>query len=75
MGSINVVIADEIRAHSKGEICQSTLQTLPSLTGNVSETSSAAIEPVSILPISPTAADVMWSFVYQNISIINNHSQ
>jgi hypothetical protein len=59
MESINVVIDDEIRAHSKGKICQSTLETLPSLTGNVSETSSAAIEPVSILPISPTATDVL----------------
>jgi hypothetical protein len=57
--SINVVIDDEIRAHNKGEISQSTLETLPSLTGNVSETSSAAIEPVSILPISPTATDVL----------------
>jgi hypothetical protein len=59
MESINVVIDDEIRAHSKGEISHSTLETLPSLTGNVSETSSAAVEPVSILPISPTAADVL----------------
>jgi hypothetical protein len=59
MESINVVIDDEIRAHSKGEISQSTLETLPSLIGNVSETSSAAIEHVSILPISPTATDVL----------------
>jgi hypothetical protein len=58
MWSINVVIDDEIMAHSKGEISQSTLETLPSLTGNVSETSSAAVEPVSIPPISPTVADV-----------------
>jgi len=49
----------KIRAHSKGEISQSTLETLPSLTGNVSETSSAVVEPVSIPPISPTAADVL----------------
>jgi hypothetical protein len=40
MESINVVINDEIRAHSKGEISQCTLGTLPSLTGNRSETSS-----------------------------------
>jgi hypothetical protein len=46
-------------AHSKGEISQSTLETLPSLTGNVGETSSAAIEPLSILPISPTTTDVL----------------
>jgi len=59
MESINVVIDDEIMAHSKGEIPQSTLETLPSLTGNVSETSSAAVEPVSIPPISSTAADVL----------------
>jgi hypothetical protein len=59
MESINVVIDDEIRAHSKGKIPQSTLETLPSLTGNVSETSSAAVEPVSIPPIFPTAADVL----------------
>jgi hypothetical protein len=59
MESINVVIDDEIRAHSKGAISQSTLETLPSLTSNVSETSSAAIEPVSILRISPTATDVL----------------
>jgi hypothetical protein len=59
MESINVVIDYEIRAHSKGEISQSTLETKPSLTGNVSETSSAAVEPVSILPIFPTAADVL----------------
>jgi hypothetical protein len=58
MESINVVFDDEIRAHSKGEISQSTLETLPSLTGNVSETSSAAVEPISIPPISPTVADV-----------------
>jgi hypothetical protein len=58
MESINVVIDDEIRAHSKGAISQSTLETLPSLTSNVSETSSAAIEPVSILRIS-TATDVL----------------
>jgi len=56
MESINVVIDDEIRAHIKGEISQSTLETLPSLTGNVSETSSAAVEPVSIPHISPAAA-------------------
>jgi hypothetical protein len=54
-----VVIDDEIRAHSKGEISQSTLETLPSLTGNVSETPSAVVEPVSIPPISPTVADVL----------------
>jgi hypothetical protein len=59
MESINAVIDDEIRAHSKGEISQSTLETLPSLTGNLSETSSATVEPVSIPPISPTAADVL----------------
>jgi hypothetical protein len=59
MESINVVIDDEIGAHSKGKISQSTLETLPSLTCNVSETSSAAIEPVSILLISPTAIDVL----------------
>jgi hypothetical protein len=59
MESINVVIDDEIRAHSKGEISQSTLETLPSLIGNVSETSSTAVELVSILPISPTTADVL----------------
>jgi hypothetical protein len=53
MESINVVIDDE------GEISQSTLETLPSLTGNVSETSSAAVEPVSSLPISPPAANVL----------------
>jgi hypothetical protein len=59
MESINVVIDDEIRAHSKGEISQSTLETLLSHTGNVSETSSSAVEPVSIPPISHTAADVL----------------
>jgi hypothetical protein len=59
MESINVVIDDEIRTHSKGEISQSTLETLPSPTGNVSENSSAAVEPVSIPPISPTATDVL----------------
>jgi hypothetical protein len=59
MESINVVIDDEIRAHSKGEISQSTLEALPSLTGNVSETSSALVELVSILHISPTTADVL----------------
>jgi hypothetical protein len=59
MESINMVIDDEIRAHSKGEISQSTLETLPSLIGNVSETSSAAVEPVSIVPISPTTKNVL----------------
>jgi hypothetical protein len=59
MESINVVIDDQIRAHSKGENSQSTLETLPSLTSNVSETSSAVVEPVSIPPISPTAVDVL----------------
>lgn len=59
MESVNVVIDDEIMAHSKGEISQSTLETLPSLIGNVSETSSVAVKPVSIPPISPTAADVL----------------
>jgi hypothetical protein len=59
MESINVVIDDEIRAHSKGEISHSTLETLPSLTDNVSETSYAKVEPVSTPPISPTAADVL----------------
>jgi len=59
MESLNVVIDDLIRAHSKGEIPQSTLETLPSLTGNVSETSSASVEPVSIPPIFPTIADVL----------------
>jgi hypothetical protein len=59
MESINVVIGDEIKARIKGEISKSTLETQPCLTGNVSETSSAAIEPISILPISPTATDVL----------------
>jgi hypothetical protein len=58
MGSINVVIDDEIKAHSKGEISQSTLKKLPSLIDNVSETSSAEVEPVSNSPISPIPADV-----------------
>jgi len=59
MESINVVIDDEIRAHSKGEISQSILETLPSLPGNVSETSSTTIEHVSILPIPSKAIDVL----------------
>jgi hypothetical protein len=59
MESINVVIDDESKAYSKREISQSTLETLPSLTDNVSETSYAKVEPVSTPPISPTAADVL----------------
>jgi len=59
MESINVVIDDDIRAHSKGEISQSTLEALPSPSDNVSETSSSTIDPVSVPPVSPTAADVL----------------
>jgi hypothetical protein len=59
MESINAVIDDDIRAHSKGEISQSTLEALPSPTDNVSETSSSAVVPVSVPPVSPTAADVL----------------
>jgi hypothetical protein len=59
MESINVVIDDESKAYSKGEISQSTLETLPSRTNNVSETSSVEVEPVSTPPISPTVADVL----------------
>jgi hypothetical protein len=59
MESINVVIDDEKKAYNKWEISQSTLETLPPLTDNVSETSSAEVEPVSTPPISPTAADVL----------------
>jgi hypothetical protein len=50
---------DESKACSKGEISQSTLETLPSFTDNVSETSSKEVEPVSTPPISPTAEDVL----------------
>jgi hypothetical protein len=59
MESINVVIDDDIRAHSKGEISQFTLEAIPSPTKNVSKTSSSAVEPVSIPHVSPTAADVL----------------
>jgi hypothetical protein len=59
MESINVVIDDEKKAYNKWEISQSTLETLPPLTDNVSETSSAEVEPVSTPPISPTAANVL----------------
>jgi len=59
MESINVVIDHESKAYSKGEISQSTLETIPSLTDNVSETSSTEVEPVSTPPISATAAYVL----------------
>jgi hypothetical protein len=59
MESINVVIDDDIRAHSKGEISQSTPEALPSHTENVSETSSSAVEPISFHPVSLIAADVL----------------
>jgi hypothetical protein len=59
MESINVVIDDEIKAHSKRDISQSTLETLPSLIDNVSDTSSAEVKPVSNSPNSPTATDVL----------------
>jgi hypothetical protein len=55
MESINVVIDDDIGAHSKGEISQSTLEALPSTTDNVSEPSSSAVDPISIPHVSPTA--------------------
>jgi hypothetical protein len=57
--SINVVIDDDIRAHSKGEISQFTPEAIPSPIENVSETSSSAVEPESIPPVSPTVADVL----------------
>jgi hypothetical protein len=50
-----VVIDDDIGAHSKGEISQSTLEALPSTTDNVSEPSSSAVDPISIPHVSPTA--------------------
>jgi len=59
MESFNVVIDDDIRAHSKGEISQFTPDEIPSPTENLSETSSSAVEPVSLPPVSPTAADVL----------------
>jgi hypothetical protein len=59
MESINVVIDDDIRTHSKGEISQSIPEALPSPRENVSETSFSAVEPVSIHPVSPTTTDVL----------------
>jgi hypothetical protein len=59
MESINVVIDDDIREHSKGEISQSTPEALPSSIDNVSKTSSSAVDPVSVPLVSPTAADVL----------------
>jgi hypothetical protein len=59
MESINVVIDDDIRAHSKGEISQSTPVALPFSTDNESKTCSSAVDPVSAPPVSPTAADVL----------------
>jgi hypothetical protein len=56
--SINVVIDDDIRAHSKGEISQSTLEALLSPSDNVSETSSSTVDPISTPHVSLTAADV-----------------
>jgi hypothetical protein len=50
------MVNDDIKAHSKGEISQSTPEALPSPTENVSETSSSAVEPVSIHHVSPIAS-------------------
>jgi len=59
MESINVVIDDDIGAHSKGESSQSTLEALPSPTANVSEPSFSSLDHVSIPHVSPTAADIL----------------
>jgi hypothetical protein len=59
MESINVVIDDDIGAHSKGESSQSILEALPSPTANVSEPSFSAVDPVSIPLVSPTAVDIL----------------
>lgn len=59
MESINVVIDDDIRTYSKGEISQSAPEALPSPTENVSETSSLVVEPISIHLVSLTIADVL----------------
>jgi hypothetical protein len=58
MESINVVIDDDIGAHSKGEIPQSTLEALPFPTNVVSKPSSSAVDHISIPPVSPTSTDV-----------------
>lgn len=54
-----MVIDDDIRAHSKGEISQSTLEALPSPMDNVIETSSSTVDPVSVPPVSSTTIDVL----------------
>jgi hypothetical protein len=58
MESINVVIDDDIRAHSKGEIPQSTLEALSSPTDDVSKPSSSAVDHISIPHVSPTSVNV-----------------